>query len=78
MTATGVAGSDDLSLSAACRALERHCSGCTLHAGRDDLVAKAMEELRQEAKCGEKKSEEELAWILSYAIAAQHVQEQNE
>ena len=74
MTATGVAGTEDLSLSAAQRALEQHCPSCTLNA--EDLVAKAMDELRQEAKCGEKKSEEELAWILSYAIAAQHVHEQ--
>ena len=71
MNATGVAGTEDLSLSAARGALEEHCKSCTLNAG--DLVAKAMEELRQEAEQGDKKSEEELAWTLSYAIAVQHM-----
>ena len=65
MTASGVAGTEDLSLSAACRALEQHCPSCTLNA--HGLVAKAMEELRLEAERGEEKSEEELAWILSYS-----------
>ena len=68
MNATGLAGSEDLSLSAARCALEEHCKCCTLNAS--NLVAKAMEELRQEAERGAKKSEEELAWTLSYAIAA--------
>ena len=76
MSATGLAGTEDLSLSAALRALEEQRPSCTLNA--DDLVAKAMEELRQEAKCGAKQSEEELAWALSYAIAVQHVHEQSE
>ena len=76
MTASGVAGTEDLSLSAACRALEQHCPSCTLNA--HDLVAKAMEELRLEAERGEEKSEEELAWILSYTIALQHMHEHNE
>ena len=74
MTATGLAGTEVLSLSAACRVLEVQQRGCTNYA--DDLVAEAMEELRQEAKRGEKKTEEELAWILSYSIAVQHVHEQ--
>ena len=76
MTAMGLAGTEELSLSAACRALEKQRHSCTSNA--DDLVAVAMEELRQEAKRGEKKTEAELAWILSYSIAAQHVHEQNE
>ena len=76
MTAMGLAGTEDLSLSAACRALEEQRHSCTSNA--DDLVAVAMEELRQEAKRGEKKTEAELAWILSYSIAVQHVHEQNE
>ena len=76
LTAMGLAGTEDLSLSAACRALEEQRRSCTSNA--DDLVAVAMEELRQEAKRGEKKTEAELAWILSYSIAAQHVHEQNE
>ena len=73
MTDKGVAGTENMSLSSACNALEEHCPSCTLNA--DDLVAIAMEELRQEAKRGEKKSEEELAWIVSYGIAAQYAQE---
>lgn len=73
MTATGVAGTEDLSLSAALCALEEQRPRCTFNA--DDLVAKAMEELRQEAKCGEKRSAKELAWSLSYAIAEQHMHE---
>ena len=58
-----------------CTRGQQHRS-CTSNA--DDLVAVAMEELRQEAKRGEKKTEAELAWILSYSIAAQHVHKQNE
>ena len=74
MTATGVAGIEDLSLSAACGALEEHQCGCTENAA--DLVAEAMEELRQEAKRGERKAEGELAWTLSCSIATQYVHEQ--
>ena len=76
LTATGLAGTEDLSTSAVCRALEKHCRTCTRNA--DDLVAVAMEELRQEAKRGEKKTDDELGWILSYSIAVQHMREQNE
>ena len=75
LTATGLAGTEDLSLSAVCRALEKHRRTCTRNA--DDLVAVAMEELRQEAKRGEKKTDDELGWILSYSIAVQHMCEQN-
>ena len=45
---------------------------------RMTLWQKAMEELRLEAERGEEKSEEELAWILSYTIALQHMHEHNE
>ena len=76
MTRTGLAGTEVLSLLAACCVLEKQRHGCTKNA--DDLVAVAMEELRQEAKRGEKKTEDELAWALSFSIAAQHVREQNE
>ena len=76
MSVKGLTGTEDLSLSAALCALEQQQPSCTLNA--DDLVAKAMEELRQEAKCGKRKTEEELAWALSYAIAAQHAHEQRQ
>ena len=55
---------------------EKHRRTCTRNA--DDLVAVAMEELRQEAKRDEKKTDDELGWILSYSIAVQHMCEQNE
>jgi hypothetical protein len=70
MTDTGVAGTEHMSLSSACSALERQHTGCTQDA--EGLVAQAMEGLRQEAAQGERKSEEQLAWDLARAIAEQH------
>ena len=74
MTATGLAGTEHMSLLSACSALEAQRTTCTQNAVR--LVACAMEELRQEAERGEKKTDEVLAWDLAHAIAEQHEREQ--
>ena len=53
--------------------------GCILPACTQNavgLVACAMEELRQEAERGEKKTDEVLSWDLAHAIAEQHEREQ--
>ena len=76
MTVIGLAGTDGLSLSAACCALEKQCRSCTKNA--DALWHCHGGAERQEARQGEKKTEAELAWIVSYSIAAQHAYEQNE
>lgn len=74
MTAAGLAGTEHMSLSSACSALEAQRTSCTQNAKA--LVARAMEELRQEAERGEKRTEECLAWELAHAIAEQHEHEQ--
>ena len=63
-----------MSLSSACLALEAQRTTCTQNAV--GLVACAMEELRQEAERGEKRTEEQLGWDLAHAIAEQHEHEQ--
>ena len=63
MTATGLAGTEHMSLSSACEALEAQRATCTQNAL--DLVACALEELRQEAEQGEKRTDEALAWDLA-------------
>jgi hypothetical protein len=70
MTDTGLAGTEHMSLVSACQALELHCAGCT--SDKRDAVAEAMEVLRMEAERGETRSDDQLAWDLSYAIAEQH------
>ena len=74
MTVAGLAGTEHMSLSSACLALEDSRTTCTRNAIA--LVARAMEELRQEAEQGEKKTEERLGWDLAHAIAQQHECEQ--
>lgn len=74
MTAIGLAGTEHMSLLSACSALEAQRTTCTQNAVR--LVACAMEELRQEAERGEKRTDEVLAWDLAHAIAEQHECEQ--
>ena len=73
MTVAGLAGTEHMSLSSACLALDSRTT-CTRNAIA--LVARAMEELRQEAEQGEKKTEERLGWDLAHAIAKQHECEQ--
>ena len=73
MTVAGLAGTEHMSLSSACLALDSRTT-CTRNAVA--LVARAMEELRQEAEQGEKKTEERLEWDLAHAIAKQHECEQ--
>ena len=73
MTVAGLAGTEHMSLSSACLALDSRTT-CTRNAIA--LVARAMEELRQEAEQGEKKTEERLGWDLAHAIAQQHECEQ--
>ena len=70
MTDAGLVGTQYLSLTSACQVLEDQSVGCTHNAV--DCVAEAMEVLRQEAMRGEKRTYEQLAWDLSYAIAEQH------
>ena len=72
MTVAGLVGSEHMSLSWACLALEAQRTSCTQNA--EDLVVCAMEELRQEAERGEKRTEMQLAWDLAHAIAEQHEQ----
>ena len=74
MTVAGIAGTEHMSLSTACSALEAQRTSCTQNA--KDLVACAMEELRQEAERGEKRTQECLEWDLAHAIAEQHEHEQ--
>ena len=74
MTAAGLGGTEHMSLSTACSALEAQRTTCTQNAVH--LVACAMEELRQEAERGEKRTEKRLAWDLAHAIAEQHEHEQ--
>ena len=76
MTATGLAGTEHMSLLSACEALEAQRETCTQNAA--GLVACAMEELRQEAERGEKRTDEALAWDLAHAIAEQHEREQQQ
>ena len=76
MTDAGVAGTQHMSLVEACSALEKQRTGCTQSAV--ELVAIAMEELRQESAHGEKKTHKQLAWELADEIAAQHAREQDQ
>ena len=73
MASAGVAGTEHMSLVEACSALEKQRTGCTQSA--EELVAYAMEDLRQESVRGEKKTQEQLAWELAEEIAAQHAHE---
>lgn len=70
MAHVGLAGTEHMSLLSACSALEAQRTTSTENAVA--LVAQAMEELRQEAERGEKKTAEQLAWDLARAIAEQH------
>ena len=65
-----------MSLLSVCEALEAQRETCTQNAA--GLVACAMEELRQEAERGEKRTDEALAWDLAHAIAEQHEREQQQ
>ena len=74
MAHVGLPGTEHMSLLSACSALEAQHTTCTKNAVA--LVAQAMEELRQEAERGEKRTAEQLAWDLARAIAEQHTCEQ--
>ena len=76
MASAGVVGTEHMSLVEACSALEKQRTGCTQSAV--ELVAHAMEDLRQESVRGEKKTQEQLAWELAEELAAQHARERQD